>query len=110
MIKADAVTFGQLQAADLTGEGEELHHRVFGIEPHLDRMAAAGDVFLRLTQFPTAGDMDHFLHQIRARQHFRYRMFHLNAGVHLDKEEFFGCAVVKILQCPRTNVADGLGQ
>ncbi|MNG07645.1 hypothetical protein D3C84_909580 [compost metagenome] len=50
-------------------------------------MAADHHVLLGERQLVAGGDAEHFLDDVDAGDHFRYRMLDLHAGVHLDEVE-----------------------
>ncbi|MPL82810.1 hypothetical protein SDC9_28759 [bioreactor metagenome] len=66
---------------------QELAIGVFGIEPAFDRPAVDLQIRLLERQLAAIGDVDHLLDQVDAGDQFGDRMFHLQAGVHLEEVE-----------------------
>jgi len=99
-----------LGGASDQGAGGKIARRVFGVQAHLDGMAARPDVGLAQPQRLAPGNAQHFGHQINAGDHFGHRVFHLDAGVHLDEIEPVGGIVVKIFHRVGAGTAGRPGQ
>ena len=78
---------GLLQPSNLTGCGQEIVMRIFRINPSLKTMPINHQLLLSQWQALPGGHTQLPLHQILAGNHFSYRMFHLQAGIHLHKIE-----------------------
>src|SRR5450830_1697511 len=78
--------------------------RVLGVDAALDGMAGQHHVALAEAQLLAAGDTDLFLHDVDAGDHFRDRVFHLHARVHLDEVEL--AVLVQELERAGAAVAD----
>src|SRR4029078_973196 len=61
--------------------------RILGVDPALDRVAAACDRALRKRQLLAGGDPDLHLHDVAPGHPLGHRVLDLEAGVHLDEEE-----------------------
>ena len=62
-------------------------NRVLGIDPTLDTCTVEGDFFLRIAERLSRRDADLLFDEIDAGDHFRHRMLHLDARVHLHEVE-----------------------
>ena len=62
--------------------------RVFGVDPAFDCMTVELDVLLFKAERGAAGNADLFADDVNAADGFGYRMFDLQAGIHLQKIEF----------------------
>src|SRR5215210_5646096 len=98
-----------LHGGDLSGRGEEIVVRVFGVDPELHRVPRHGDVLLADRESLAPRDPELLFHQIHAGYGFRDRVLHLYPRVHLDKVKgaFF---VHQELHRPGVRVLRGLGE
>jgi hypothetical protein len=77
----------RLEAHQAACAGQEVAERVFGVDAALHRPAIALHLGLRQRQLLAGCDADHQLHQINAGDALGHRVFHLQAGVHLQEVE-----------------------
>ena len=69
------------------GLRQEALLRVFGVEPHFDRVAVDRKLVLASGQRFAGGDAKLPFHQVLAGDVFGHRMLDLETGVHLHEEE-----------------------
>ena len=85
------------------------HARLDGV-PHAWHVLLLGQLHHVPVQFLPLRHLDLRPHQINAGHHFRNRVLHLNARVHLDEVPLFGIHVVQELHRAGVVVLDVLGQ
>src|SRR5450830_252312 len=85
-IDANAVAAWSVEVLDGARARNELL-RVLGVDPALQGVTADHHVVLGVGQRVAGGDAEHLLDDVDAGDHFRYRVFHLHASVHLDEVE-----------------------
>ena len=108
-VEAHAEAVGGDQLGDRAGGGQELAAgRVLGVDPDLDRVAAAGvDLVLGHRQRFARGDADLPLDEVDTGDHLGHGVLDLQAGVHLEEEEL--AVLVDELDGAGVVVADRLG-
>ena len=102
-IHAHAGAAGRVPGGDAAGRGDELD-RVFGVQAHLDGVAAQFDLALREGQLLAGGHADLHLHDVDAAGHLGDGVLHLYARVHLDEVEL--AVLEQELEGARATVAD----
>src|SRR5690625_2899164 len=85
-IHAYAKPTGGMEVVNGAGAGHE-GFRVFSVDTALERVAPENDIFLFVAKLLPGAYANLFANQVDAGNHFGYRVFHLDAGVHLDKVE-----------------------
>ena len=85
-IESHAQPSGRMEAADRAGRGREVFG-IFSIDATFNRMAVEFDIFLLELKGGARSDAHLLAHEVDAGDHFRDRMFHLQAGVHFDEIE-----------------------
>ena len=100
---------GRLVADQAAGGGQEVGGRILGIDTALHGPAIAPDLLLPQSQRLAGSDPDHQLHQVQAGDHLGDRVFHLQAGVHLQEVEV-ALPVNDELHGPGRGVVHGPGQ
>ena len=85
-IDAYAGAAGHVQRGDLPRRWREFV-RIFSVDTAFNGMAPQVNIPLFVAQLLTGGNEDLFLYQIQSGYHFRHRMLHLQAGVHLQEVE-----------------------
>jgi hypothetical protein len=98
---------GHLPAQQTPALRHEVVARVFGAQPHLDGMAAEGDLVLRQRQWLTRGHTQLPVDQVEPGDGLGHRVLHLQTGVHLHEEEVTA-AVEQEFQRASPFIADGL--
>ena len=84
-VHPDVLAPGQRIAGDHAGGRQEPPGRVLGADPGLHSPSPELDLLLGEGQRFAGGDPQLKFHQIQTGNHFRDRMFHLEAGVHFQK-------------------------
>ena len=88
-IDADGAAGGRpAQDVQPAGGGQKALVRVFGVQARLDGMTMKRNVGLCQWQGFASGHAQLPFHQVQPGNHFRDRVFDLQAGVHLHEEEF----------------------
>ena len=100
---------GPAQMAQQAGGGQEALFRVFRIQAHFHGVAVTFDLVLRFGQWIAGGDGQLPGDQVFTGDHFRHRMFYLQASVHFHKVEL-AIGSVEELDGTRTAVINGLGR
>jgi hypothetical protein len=85
-VHADARPARGMVLGDGARRGQE-GARVLGVDAAFHRVAADDDIVLCIGQALAGGDAQLLLDDVHAGDHFRDRVFHLYAGVHLDEIE-----------------------
>jgi len=88
-------------------DGQELGHDIFGVEAHLNGVAADLSVAYLVGQSGAFSYPQLERDEIEPGDHLRDRMLHLEPGVHLEEEEV-AVAVENELDRAGTDVADRL--
>src|SRR5262245_36521291 len=109
-IQPDAGALWPLPVTDASGAGTKSMLRRLGVDATFDGMAEKAYIGLLERQWFTAGNPQLLHHEIHSRDHFGYGMFHLNAGVHLEKEELVGVVVEDELHGAGILIADASRQ
>ena len=86
-VDADAVSAGQAHALDHAGRRAEVFRRAFRIDPAFNRVAARNQALLRHADMVPQRNLNLRLDEIQPEDTLRNRVFHLNARIHLHKEE-----------------------
>ena len=94
------------QVSDGAGGRHEVAVRIFGVEPHLDRVAPRR--IRRRRQGLASSDAQLPFHQVQPGDHLRHRMFDLQARVHFHEKELAG-ALGDELHRAGADIADGPG-
>src|SRR5690606_3140088 len=94
---------GRVEVLDQAGRGQE-GIRILGVDAAFDGVAAQHHVLLPDRQLLARGDLELLADQVDAGDQFGHRMFHLDAGVHLDEVE--AAVLVQELERARAAVAD----
>ena len=90
------------------GGRQKVIGRVFGIQPHFNRMTVQRDLLLRDRQRLALGNPDLPGHQVEAGNRFGHRMLHLQPRVHLHKEKL-ATGIQQKLHRTCADITDGLG-
>ncbi len=101
-IDSYAGTAGNIEGRDLARTRRKFD-RIFGVDAAFDRMADDLNIFLREMHICTGRDHDLIADNIGKRDHFRYRMFDLNARVHFHKIKLNRLRQAKIQKFPHSN-------
>src|SRR5690606_2665601 len=108
LIQADARARGRYEGRDGARRRHEAVVGVLGVDAALDGPAPEGDVVLVEGQRLAGCHGDLGLHQVDGGDQVGDRVFHLDAGVHLDEVEV-AVAVPQELDRAGVDVVDGLG-
>src|SRR5437660_2585259 len=84
-IQAHARPFCWSIARDGAGGGKEVLIGIFSVDTYFNSMAARADLLLGDAQRLASGNVQLMAHEVQPRNHLRYRMFHLQAGIHLKE-------------------------
>src|ERR1043166_483522 len=84
-VQTHAGSARQFKDLDASNGGQKAIGRIFGVEPHLDGMAARSNRFLLQMQWSASSNEDLMLDQIKPSHRLGDRMLHLEARVHLEK-------------------------
>ena len=108
VVHADSWSLGTLVHVEGANVRNKILAGVLGIDPDFHRMAVDVQVFLGKRQGMAFRNAQLFADQIYPGNHFGYRMFHLQPGVHFQKVEG-PAGIENKLDGPRTYVAACLG-
>ena len=100
------------EARERAGVRQVAARGILGVETHLDRMTAGGDLALRARQLLSARDADLPLDEVEPGDHLGDGVLHLQAGVHLEEVKLLGVALSGDDELNRagSDVADALRQ
>ena len=84
-IDADSLSSRKIHIRDRSRRRAESFLRILCIDPALDRMSGQFNVFLCIGQLLSGCDTDLFLYKIYTGYPFRYRMLHLDPGIHFHE-------------------------
>src|SRR5262247_3048053 len=109
-VQPNTGTLRPLPVTDASGARAKSVLRRLGVDAAFDGVTEKAYVGLFERQRFAAGNPQLLRHEIHSRDHFGYGMFHLNAGVHLEKEELVGVVVEDELHGAGILIADASRQ
>ena len=84
-VNAQVLTSRFIVIANYSGRRHKIVGRIFSINATFDGMTLLSNLLLVHPEGMTFGDKNLLFNQIKSRHHFRYRMLHLDTGVHFEK-------------------------
>ena len=102
VIETDSGAGRRAARKNFPGRRKKLVVGILRVEAAFDGVARKPDVLLRKRKRLSRGDADLQLHQIEPRDHFRDRMFHLQARIHFQKIKIAPRRPPEIPPCPRS--------